>query len=123
MTDYATLSDGTHTATFIMDKDWRPAIEEVGAKHSPLGYPFFVKSTGGTKGVGGSFDIVSDNDTDTATVITILKGTGQLTLTLPNGDSYAITLDPATPRTGSKQFSLMLWFPVMVWTVSYFQVA
>jgi len=97
MTDYATLSDGTHTATFIMDKDWRPAIEEVGAKHSPLGYPFFVKSTGGTKGVGGSFDIVSDNDTDTATVITILKGTGQLTLTLPNGDSYAITLDPATP--------------------------
>lgn len=125
MADYATLTDSGAggSVNFMMDKDWRPTIKERGGLFYPLGHAFPVKNTDGTKGIGGEFTIVSTSDTMDAAVRTLLASVDTMTLTLPTGESYTITLDPSTDRTGTAQFSLMLWQWVNVWTVRYVQVA
>ena len=121
-TDLASLSDGTTTVDFMMSPDWEPSIHEIGALYYPLGYEFAVKSTDTTKGISGQFTIVCTSQDMESDVETLLAETGELTLTLPDGSSYVITIDPATDRQGKKQFSLWNWQPILIWTVKYAQV-
>jgi hypothetical protein len=126
MSDYASLAGAAGTLTFMMSPDWKPFIPEVGQMWSPIGNAFMTKSTIGTKGVGGTLTILTIGDTADHLCEALLKETGVLTLTMPNGDSYSITWDPVTPRTGAKPFALMAnpsIQPMNVWTAKYYQAA
>ena len=123
MSDYATLEDPNNPGgiiTFMMSNPWQPVIDEIAALYPPLGYGGYVKSTDGTKGVGGILSIVSTNDTMDAAILVLMQTVTELILTMPNGDVYNIFSDPGTQRKGSKQFSLMnTTTPINIWTFYY----
>jgi hypothetical protein len=128
MTDYATLTDTvTETSVdFIMATGWKPKIPEIGSIQYELGNSFPIKKTDGTKGIQGSFDLVSTSDDMDHTIETLAASINVLLLTLPNGDSYYIVWNPATPRSGNKPFSSMAAEgipPLNTWTFDYVQVA
>lgn len=125
MSDLATLYDPVHgtSVDFMMDGDWQPSVHEEGSLHYPKGWGFATKLTDGTKGIGGQFTLVSTNEAMDDLVETLMQVSTPLVLTLPNGDVYNINLDPASDRTGTVQFSLMLWQYVNKWTVIYAQAA
>jgi hypothetical protein len=125
---YATLTDTVTTTTvnFVMNPDWKPDIKEVGGLFYPLGYPYAVKTTDGTKGIGGTLTIVAVTDEMDDTCQTLFQSTNVLELTMPNGDTYYIVWNPATDRKGSKTFSYMVNNavpPINTWTADYVQVA
>lgn len=121
MSDYATLTDTvtSDTITFMMNPDWKPVIHEEGSLWYPFGYGYAVKSTDGTKGVGGILTIASTSDAMDTTVKTLLQSNNLLKLVMPNADVYYLIWDPATDRKGTSLFSLMGWQPVNTWTVYY----
>jgi hypothetical protein len=128
MTDYATLTDTVTETTvdFFMATAWKPKIPEIGSLQYELGNDFPIKKTDGTKGIQGSFDMVSTSDDMDATIMTLAASINVLLLTLPNGDEYYIVWDPATPRAGNKPFSSMQaapYPPINTWTFDYVQVA
>jgi hypothetical protein len=128
MTDYATLTDTvTETSVdFIMNPGWEPSIPEVGSLIQELGNPFPIKLTDGTKGIQGTFTIVSTSDAMDATVIELAQSINVLLLTLPNGDDYYIVWNPGSPRKGNKPFVSMAAEgipPLNTWTFDYVQVA
>lgn len=128
MTTYATLTDTVTetTVNFNMATSWKPKIPEIGSLQYELGNSFPIKKTDGTKGIQGSFDLVSTSDDMDDTVMTLAQSTNVLLLTLPNGDEYYIVWDPASPRAGNKPFSSMVADPfprLNTWTFDYVQVA
>jgi hypothetical protein len=128
MTTTANLTD-TVTSTsldFIMATDWKPKIPRVGSMQQELGNFYPILLTDGTKATQGSFDMVAADDSLESTFYDILASTNVLLLTLPNGDTYYIVWDPASPPTGDKPFSSMdaaPFPPINTWTVSYYEVA
>jgi hypothetical protein len=128
MTTTANLTD-TVTSTsldFIMDTSWEPSIPEVGSLQYELGNDFPIKLTDGTKGIQGTFNIVSTSDEMDATVIELATSINVLLLTLPNGDEYYIVWNPSSPRKGNKPFKTMQvpgQPPINTWTFDYVQVA
>lgn len=126
MTDLATLTDTVtaNSITFAMSPDWEPSVPEIGAIYYPLGYPYAVKLTDGTKGIQGTMTIVSDSADMEATVLELLQSTNILELVLPDGSTYYVVWNPGTARKGKKQFSLINTpTPINVWTVDYVEVA
>lgn len=127
-TAYATLYDtvvGT-TLNFYMATSWKPSIPQLGSLQQELGNPFPILLTDGTKGIRGSFDVVSTSADMEDTILTLAQSTNVILFTLPDGTEYYIVWDPATPRTGNKPFSSMNaapYPPINTWTFSYAQVA
>jgi hypothetical protein len=124
MTAYATLTDpiGGTTIEFVASGNFQQTVHENAALYEPLGYQGFVKSTDGTKGLGGILAITATSDEMNANVRTLMQVVTPLTLTLPNGDEYSIMWDPQTDRKATAQFSLLNWQPVWEWTAYYVQV-
>jgi hypothetical protein len=124
-TDYATLEDPLNpdgAIEFLMQNPWQAVIYESGAVYPPLGYGGYVKSTDGTKGIGGILSIVSVSDAMDTLIKALMQTVTPLNLTMPNGDTYSIFSDPAQQRKSSQQFSLMNTpWPINVWTFYYYE--
>ena len=120
-TTYATLTDpvGGTTINFISSGNLQQTVHENAALWEPLGFEGYVKSTDGTKGLGGILSITATSDAENALVRTLMQVVTPLDLTLPNGDFYSIMWDPTTDRKATAQFSLLGWQPIWEWTAYY----
>jgi hypothetical protein len=124
-TPYAILEDPLNPSgaiDFYMDGNFQNVVHEVGALYYPLGYGYAVKSTDGTKGMGGILLVTTTSDVQEAACKVLMQTVTKLVLTLPNGLSYNIMWDPAQDKKSTAQFSLLLWQPIVNWTAYFVQI-
>ena len=111
---------------FLMNPAWLPKVHQVGQVWYPLGYPYAVVSSDGTKGVSGSLTVVATSHDMDLACQALFASTNVLKLSLPTGETYYIAWDPAADRQGNLPFSYMDnpdIPPVNTWTCGYVQVA
>jgi hypothetical protein len=107
---------------FLMTTNWQPKIKEIGAVYPLLGYPFMVKSTDGTRGLGGTLPIFTSSVSQEQAVEVIIESTDTFFYMTPARGGYYLMTDPATDRQGSVPFP---WeatdVPQNAWQVGVYQ--
>jgi hypothetical protein len=106
--NYAFLVDPTapHTAVgFIMPTNWQPKVHEVGQLYYPLGNPTSIKSTDGTKGIGGTVPIFTSSIIQDQAVRALLQTTNALFFMTPARGAWYVMSDPSIDRIGSVPFA------------------
>jgi hypothetical protein len=87
---------------FLMKSNWQPIVVESGAKYMPLGNDFMIKSTDGTKGIGGIIPIYTgDSLANSLAAQELVQQVQPLCFVTPTRGIFYVMSDPGVNNRGT----------------------